>query len=169
MDRLAATKIFLRVAETHSFTAVARELGVGQPAVSKTLAALEQKLRVTLVRRTSRSVNLTRAGQALLDEVRPLIAEVEETFARLSRGDRSPAGIVRVAVAPGFGRLYVVPALRTMRAKYPDISVEIAASDRHANLVEENLDVAVRGGELRGVSALCHRVAIRVAPSATSP
>ena len=158
MDRLAATKIFLRVAETHSFTAVARELGVGQPAVSKTVAALEHELGVTLVRRTSRSVSLTRAGQALLDEVRPLIAEVEETFARLSRGDRSPAGIVRVAVAPGFGRLYVVPAVRTMRAKYPEITVEIAASDRHANLVEENIDLAIRGGELRGVSAVCQRV-----------
>ena len=73
MDRYAALRVFVRVVEKGSFTTVARELGVGQPAVSKTIATLEKELGITLLHRTSRSLAITRAGQALFDDVRPAL------------------------------------------------------------------------------------------------
>jgi LysR family transcriptional regulator for bpeEF and oprC len=158
VDRIEAINVFVRVVEAGSFTAVARELGVGQPAVSKTVAALEKELGVTLLRRTSRSLTITAAGQALLDEVQPLLGELDEAIGRVSRGDRAPSGAVRVAVAPGFGRLYVVPAARALRARYPDITLEVAVSERQVDLVAENVDLAIRAGEMRDTSVVARRI-----------
>jgi LysR family transcriptional regulator for bpeEF and oprC len=158
MDRLGALHVFARVVEAGSFTAVARELGVGQPAVSKTVAALEKELGVTLLRRTSRSLAVTAAGQALFAEVMPLLGELDAAIGRVSRGDRAPTGVVRVGVAPGFGRLYVVPAARALRKRYPEICVELAVSERQVDLVAENIDLAFRAGEMRDGSVVARRV-----------
>jgi LysR family transcriptional regulator for bpeEF and oprC len=158
MDRLEALQVFARVVEAGSFTAVARELGVGQPAVSKTIAALERALGVMLLRRTSRSLAITAAGQALFDEARPLLVELDDAIRRVGRGDRARSGNVRVAVAPGFGRIYVVPAARALRTRYPEISLEVAVSERHVDLVSENIDLAIRAGDMRDGSALAQRI-----------
>ncbi|WP_437528412.1 LysR family transcriptional regulator [Sorangium sp. So ce726] len=158
MDRLDAIKTLLRVVETRSFSVPARELGVGQPAVSKTIARLEEELGLRLVGRTTRHVSATPAGQRLVDEVGPLVRALDERIARLARGDRAPSGTVRIAVAPGFGRACVVPLLRALRAEHPGVSVELAVSDRLADLVADNIDLAVRAGALGDSGHVARRV-----------
>src|SRR5712671_2521311 len=111
MDRLAAIGIFVRVVESGSFSAVARELGVGQPTVSKQIASLEAHLGAQLLMRTSRKVALTDAGRDFFESASKLIADLDAAESRIGRGLRSPSGRVRVSVAPGFGALYIVPRL----------------------------------------------------------
>ena len=159
MDRLDAIKTLLRVVETGSFSEPARELGVGQPAVSKTIARLEETLGLRLVGRTTRHVSATPAGQRLVDELGPLVRALDECIARFVRGDRAPSGTVRIAVAPGFGRACVVPIIRALRVEHPGVSVELAVSDRVADLVAENIDLAIRSGALGNSSHIAKRVA----------
>lgn len=158
VERLDALRVFVRVVETASFSTAARELGVGQPAVSKLVARLEQELGSRLVSRTTRSVSATAAGQRLADEVGPLVRAIDESVARLTRGERAPSGNVRIAVAPGFGRACVVQAVRALRLEHPELSVELAVSDRHVDLVAERIDLAIRAGALTDSSHVARRV-----------
>ena len=103
LDRLDAIKIFVRVVEAGSFSAVAREMNVGQPAISKYVAALEQHLGAQLLLRTSRSHSLTEAGQDFYESAVRLISDLEAVEARVGRNQASPVGVVRVSVAQGFG------------------------------------------------------------------
>ena len=121
MDQFAAIRLFIRVAESGSFSAVAREAGVGQPAVSKQITALETHLGAQLLRRTSRSLSLTEAGQDFYEAAVRLIEDLEAAESRVGRGQTAPSGLVRVTVAPVFGRLYLVPRLAEFFARYPDI------------------------------------------------
>src|SRR6266403_888798 len=111
MDRLDAIKIFVRVVESGSFSAVARELGVGQPTVSKQIASLEAHLGAQLLLRTSRSLALTDAGRDFFESATRLVADLDAAESRIGRGLRAPSGRVRASVAPSFGALYIVPRL----------------------------------------------------------
>ncbi len=148
MDRLDAIKIFVRVVESGSFSAVARELGVGQPAVSKQVASLEAHLGAQLLMRTSRNLSLTEAGRDFYESGARLIGDLEAAESRVGRGQASPSGVVRVTVAHAFSRLYVVPRLPKFFARYPDVGVEMLVSERTSNLVEEGIDLAIRNGTL---------------------
>src|ERR1700726_4714918 len=118
MDRLEGIKIFVRVVESGSFSAVARELGTGQPAISKHVAALEERLGAQLLMRTSRSLSLTEAGRDFYESAVPLISDLEAAESRIGSGQASPSGVVRVTAAPGFSHRYVVPKLPSFRARY---------------------------------------------------
>jgi DNA-binding transcriptional LysR family regulator len=135
MDRLDAIKIFVRVVESGSFSAVARELGVGQPAVSKQVASLEAHLGAQLLMRTSRNLSLTEAGRDFYESGARLIGDLEAAESRVGRGQASPSGVVRVTVAHAFSRLYVVPRLPKFFARYPDVGVEMLVSKRTSNRV----------------------------------
>src|SRR5580692_6681743 len=148
MDQLAAIRIFVRVVERGSFSSVAREAGVGQPAVSKQITALEAHLGAQLLRRTSRSLSLTEAGQEFYESAVRLLEDLEAAESRVGRGQTAPSGLIRVTVAPVFGRLYIVPRLPEFFARYPDISIELTGSGRNINLIEEGVDLAIRNGEL---------------------
>lgn len=158
MDKLDAIRVLLRVVETRSFSVPARELGVGQPTVSKTIARLEEDLGLRLVGRTTRQVSATPAGQRLVDELGPLVRGLDDGIARLTRGERAPTGTVRIAVAPGFGRACVVPVMRALRVEHPGISIELAVADRLADFVTENIDLAVRSGVLGDSNHVVRRV-----------
>ena len=127
MDRLDAIKIFVRVVESGSFSTVARELGMGQPAVSKQVASPEAHLGAQLLMRTSRSLSLTEAGRDFYESAVPLINDLEAAESRIGSGQASPSGVVRVTAAPGFSRLYVVPKLSSFRARHPKV-VEMLVS-----------------------------------------
>jgi DNA-binding transcriptional LysR family regulator len=159
MDQIAAVRMFVRVVESGSFSAVARASGVGQPAVSKQITALETHLGAQLLRRTSRSLSLTEAGQDFYESAVRLIDEWEEARTRVGRGQSSPSGLVRVTVAPVFGRLHVVPLLPAFFARYPDIMVETIVTDRIVNLVEEGIDLAIHNGALADSTAVARRIA----------
>jgi LysR family transcriptional regulator for bpeEF and oprC len=135
MDRLDAIKIFVRVVESGSFSAVARELGVGQPAVSKQVASLEAHLGAQLLMRTSRNLSLTEAGRDFYESGARLIGDLEAAESRVGRGQASPSGVVRVTAAHAFSRLYVVPRLPKFFARYPDVGVEMLVSERTSNRV----------------------------------
>jgi DNA-binding transcriptional LysR family regulator len=160
MDRLDAMRLFVRVVDNGSFTAVAREAGIGQPAVSKQIAALEERLGAQLVRRTSQSMTLTEAGQTFYESAVRLVEEFDAAESLIGRGQSAPSGVVRVSVAPVFGRLCVVPKLSTFFARYPDISIELSASERTVNLVEEGIDLAIRIGDLADSSMIVRKIAM---------
>jgi DNA-binding transcriptional LysR family regulator len=123
------------VVESGSFSAVARELGVGQPAVSKQVASLEAHLGAQLLMRTSRNLSLTEAGRDFYKSGARLIGDLEAAESRVGRGQASPSGVVRVTVAHAFSRLYVVPRLPKFFARYPDVGVEMLVSERTSNRV----------------------------------
>ena len=158
MDRLDAIKIFVRVVESGSFSAVARELGVGQPAVSKQVASLEAHLGAQLLMRTSRNLSLTEAGRDFYESGARLIGDLEAAESRVGRGQASPTGVVRVTAAHAFSRLYVVPRLPKFFARYPDVGVEMLDSDRTSNLVEEGIDLAIRNGALTDSSLVAKKI-----------
>ena len=103
MDRLEGIKIFVRVVESGSFSAVARELGTGQPAISKQVAALEERLGAQLLMRTSRSLSLTEAGRDFYESAVPLISDLEAAESRIGSGQASPSGVVRVTARAPLG------------------------------------------------------------------
>jgi LysR family transcriptional regulator, regulator for bpeEF and oprC len=159
MDHIGVMRVFVRVVESGSFSAVAREAGVGQPAISKQITALETHLGAQLLRRTSRSLSLTEAGQDFYEAAVRLIDDLQAAESRVGKGQTAPSGLVRVTVAPVFGRLYVVPRLHDFFARYPDISVEFIVSDRVINLVEEGIDLAIHNGELTDSTLIVRRIA----------
>ncbi len=158
MDRFEAMRVFVRVVETGSFSAVARELGVGQPAVSKQIAALEARVGAPLVHRTTRSMSITQAGTEFYEAATRILEDLDTTFAQASGCANTPSGLVRATVAPVFGRLYIVPRLRELFRRHPKLSVELVVSDRPVNLVEQNIDVAIRNGHLADSSLIARTI-----------
>lgn len=147
-DRLRAMRLFCRIAETGSFTEVARETGMTQPAVTKVMAALEDHLGTRLLNRTTRSVAMTPEGEVYYAEAQRILEAVEESEARVGKRARAPAGPLRVAVPVAFGRLEVAPRLARFLHAHPLVSVDLLMSDRFIDLVEQGVDVAIRVGPL---------------------
>lgn len=159
MDRIDAFKLFVRVVDVGSFSAVARILGVGQPAISKQIAALEVHLGAQLLQRTSRRLVLTEAGRDFYEAAVRITGDVEAAESRIGRGQIAPSGLVRATVAPVFGRLHVVPRLHEFFARYPEVAVELVVTDRLVNLVEEGLDVAIHNGPLLDSGLIVKKIA----------
>ena len=151
MDLLGAFRVFIRIAETGSFSAVAREMGTTQPAVSRQVAGLETHLSVRLFQRSTRSVVLTEDGRDLLGHARLVVEAVEETEAAMGRRRSSPAGMVRLGSPGVFGRLYIAPRIYRLLARYPDLSVDLSLSDEVVDVVQEGLDLSIRIGEIADV------------------
>lgn len=158
MDRLEAMRLFVRVVETESFTAVARETGQGQPSISKRIGQLEEHLGVRLLNRTTRMLSLTDDGHSYYDHCRRILDDVDEAEAQVGRRRIAPSGMVKLAVPVVFGRLHVVPRLKRFLELYPQVTVELVMNDRFADLVEEAIDVSVRIGNLADTTLVGRRV-----------
>lgn len=169
MDRLDAIQMFMRVVESGSFSTVARQRGIGQPAVSKQIAALEAHLGAQLLRRTSRSLTLTEAGQAFYEAAVRLADDLEAAEASVGHRQASPSGLVRATVAPVFGRLHVVPRLPDFFRRYPEIAVELLVSERFVNLVEEGMDVAIHNGALPDSNLIARKIAATPVVTVATP
>lgn len=157
MDRLEAIRLFVRVVECGSFSAAAREIGLGQPAVSKQISALESYLGASLILRTSRKIHVTEAGQTFYESAIRLVDDFEAAESLVGKGHSSPAGLIRVTAAPVLGRRCVVPLLPRFFEQYPDITIEFSASERHVDMIGEGIDLAIRHGNLEdsGLTARC--------------
>jgi len=168
MDRLSILQTFVAVAETGSFTEAAGRLGLSRAMTSRHVQALEDRLGVKLLQRTTRRVSTTQAGAAYLERARRLLAEFDEAEHEV-RGERaSPRGTLRVNVPVTFGRLHVAAALPSFLDRYPDLAVELTANDRVVDLIEEGYDVAVRIGRLPDSTLVARRIgtiAVRLAAS----
>jgi DNA-binding transcriptional LysR family regulator len=158
MDRLEAIGLFARLVERGSFSAVAREWGIGQPAVSKQIAALEKYLGVQLVLRTSRSVVITDAGQAFYESSKALMEDFDALESSVGVRQQSPRGRIRLTTAPGHGRLSITPLLPAFFQRYPDVSIELSVSDRHVDLVSQGIDLAIRHGSLADSSLTAQKL-----------
>lgn len=158
MDLLAAFRTFIRVAETGSFSAVARELGTTQPSVSRQVTALEEHLGARLIQRTTRRLALTEDGRDLLGHARRVLDSVDEAEGAVGRGHRTPGGLVRIAAPASFGRQYVAPRMWRLLDRYPGLSVELLLSDSVTDLVAQGIDLAIRGGAVGEASLVARRI-----------
>jgi DNA-binding transcriptional LysR family regulator len=158
MDRLQAMQTFVRVVESGSFSAVAREAGATQSAVSKQVAALEAALGARLLNRTTRSLALTEEGERYFEQARRLVAEIVEAEALLRRGQQQLSGWLRVAAAVGFGRIKLLPLVRSFLAEHPDVRIDLKLNDGFVDLIEQGIDVAVRVGTLPDSSLVARRI-----------
>jgi DNA-binding transcriptional LysR family regulator len=145
MDSLNGISMFVQVAETRSFTETGRILGVSSSAVGKSIARMEERLRVRLFHRSTRSITLTAEGALFLERCRRILSEVDAAEAVLSEAAGSPRGRLRVG-APQLVNL-LMPIFDSFMARYPDIDLDIDMSDRMVDVVEEGFDIVIRTGE----------------------
>lgn len=148
MDLTLAMKSFVRVVESGSFSAVARELGSTQPAVSKHIAWLEQRLGSRLMERTTRKLSLTQEALQYYERAKAILEQIDDAERLVRRGRSEITGVLRIACSVGFGRFQVVPRLKTFLATHPQLRIDLRMSDAMADLLEEGIDVAIRIGEL---------------------
>lgn len=143
---LADLDAFVAIARAGGFRRAAALRGVSGSALSHAMRGLEQRLGVRLFHRSSRSVSLTAAGEALLKELEPQFHGIDQAVERLERFRSSPAGRVRVTALRDAARLLVVPKLPAFLAQYPDITVEVTVDDRFVDMVGEGFDAGIRYG-----------------------
>jgi DNA-binding transcriptional LysR family regulator len=146
MDMLHALGKFVRVVETGSFSAVARETNISGSAVTRVVGQLEEHFRLRLFHRTTRHLSLTEDGRDLLDHAHRLLDAAANLEERLGHQSQVPSGLVRVGVRPGAARL-LTPRLRDLLGRYPGLSVEFVVRERFDDLIEDRLDLAIREGQ----------------------
>jgi DNA-binding transcriptional LysR family regulator len=146
-DRLQELTVFVRAAESGSFSRAARELGLSQPSVSRIIGELEARLDVTLLLRTTRRITVTDAGALFLDRAREILAEIEDAE-DAARGLDSLRGIIRLALPVVYGTREIIPRLPKFLRLHPMLRVEMTVSDARQDLVAEGADVAIRLGDL---------------------
>ncbi len=160
MDRIESARIFVRVAEIGNLTAVARQLGLTQPTVSRKLAVLEEHLGARLIQRTTRALSLTEDGKIYYEHCRRLLDAADAAETSVGHRAAAPSGLIRIASSVAFGRLHIVPRLPRLLAVYPDIRVELTTADAYDDLVGTGIDLAVRIGELADTVLVARRVGV---------
>jgi len=158
MDRLYLMTVYVAVAEEESFAGAARRLGMSPPAVTRAIAALEDRLGVKLLNRTTRHVRATEAGERYLDDARRVIAAADEADEAAVGINAQPRGHMTVTAPVLFGRMYVMPGIVDYLQKHPETSVSALFLDRVVNMLEEGVDVGIRIGELSDSSYRALRV-----------
>ena len=158
MDRFDAIEAFIAVAESRGFAPAARKLRLSTSAITRHVAALEERLGVRLLNRTTRAVSLTDAGLRFLQRGQRILADLEEAeqMAESERGE--PLGRLVVSAPQVFGRLHVAPLICEFMIRHPKITAELMLADRMTHLVEDGIDVAVRIGHLTDSSEIARRV-----------
>lgn len=144
MDRLRQIEVFLAVARARSFTAAAQRLAMSRANVTKQITALESRLKVQLLLRTTRRVALTEAGLILLEKAPHLLEEFDAVEAGVQSVSMAPAGIIRVGVPPSFGAAHLVPAVAAFTTQYPGTQVALCLDRGDADLVRDGLDLSLR-------------------------
>ncbi|MDA8445830.1 LysR family transcriptional regulator [Paracidovorax valerianellae] len=158
MDRFDAMQAFARVVEAGSFTKAADTLHMSKTSVTQLVQQLEARLRVKLLNRTTRRVQVTADGAAYYERVVRLLADMDDAETSLSSASAVPRGRLRVDVPSPLARLILVPALPAFHAQYPDLQIDMGVSDRMVDLIGDNVDCVVRGGEPANPSLIARRV-----------
>ena len=159
MDRLAAMEAFVLVVDTGSFSAAARRLNLGQPAVSKMVAQLEDRLGVKLLVRTTRGLTATEAGLNYYERARRSIEEADEAELAARGADSGLMGRLRICAAVTFARIHLMPHLPEFLARHPELEMDVVLDDRNIDLVQEGIDVALRMGRLVDSTLTARRIA----------
>jgi DNA-binding transcriptional LysR family regulator len=158
MDRFDAMQAFARVVEAGSFTKAAETLHMSKTTVTQLVQQLEARLRVKLLNRTTRKVNVTADGAIYYERVIKLLADMDDAETSLSGASLLPKGRLRVDVPSPLASLILIPALPEFHRRYPDIQIDMGVSDRIVDIIDENVDCVVRGGELLDQSLIARRV-----------
>jgi DNA-binding transcriptional LysR family regulator len=158
MDRFDAMQAFARVVETGSFTKAAVSLHMSKTSVTQLVQQLEARLRVRLLNRTTRKVNVTADGAAYYQRVIRLLDDMDDAETSLSHAATQPRGRLRIDVPSPLARLLLIPALADFYARYPDIQLDLGASDRVVDIISENVDCVLRGGEVTEQSMVARHV-----------
>jgi len=148
IDSFSDLAFFALLMRQGSLAAAAQQMGVTPPAVSKRLAALERRLGVRLLHRTTRRISLTPEGETYLVEGARVLAELEALERKVAGSRAVPKGLLRVNATLGFGRQHMAPALSGFARAYPEVELQLHLSDRPANIVEQGFDLQIRFGEL---------------------
>ena len=158
MDRLDAMQVFVRVVESGSFSAVARERSTTQSTISKQVAGLEDYLGVKLLSRTTRALSLTEGGERYFEEARRLVAEFGAAEELVRRGTRHLTGWLRVATSVGYGRRVLMPRVKGFLDANPAVRIDLNLNDGFIDLIESGIDVAIRLGDLSDSSLIARRI-----------
>ena len=158
-DSIQEMAVFARVVGAGSLSAAARELGLSPALVSRRLAALETRLGVRLINRTTRSLHLTDDGATYYEACARVLADIEEADATVSAGRVEPRGTLRVALPASFGLQHIAPLVPRFAERYPQIQLALSLSDRTVNLIEEGFDLAVRIAHLEDSSLTARKLA----------
>jgi len=158
MDRFDAMQAFVRVVETGSFTKAALTMHMSKTTVTQLVQQLEARLRVKLLNRTTRQVHVTADGAAYYERAVRLLVDLDDAETSLSSATASPRGRLRVDVPSPVARMLLVPAFPDFHARYPDIQIEMGVSDRMVDLIGDNIDCVIRGGEVTVQSLIARHV-----------
>lgn len=158
MDQLTGMRTFVKLADLQSFTRTADSLGLSRSVVSAQLAELERHLGTRLVNRTTRRLGLTADGVEYLEHCRRILAQVDTADETMRRTRERPQGRLRVDVPEAFGRYLLIPALPRFTERYPDLQLEVQLNDRVVDLIEEQVEVAVRVGTVRSANLIARRI-----------
>jgi len=159
MDRLKQIESFVAVATKGSLTAAAGTEGVAPAVIGRRIDALEERLGVKLLLRTTRRISLTHEGSAFLEDCQRILAEMANAEASVSAGGIKASGHLRITAPAGFGRRHVAPLVPSFLALHPDVSVSLNLSDRVVDIVNEGFDCAVRVGDMPDSSLVSVRLA----------
>ncbi|KJF93656.1 LysR family transcriptional regulator [Photobacterium angustum] len=158
MDQLGAMRAFIRVVQTGSFSATAREQNTTQATISKKIAALEHKLEGKLLTRSSRDLALTEVGAEYYERCVAIISELDEAESNVRAHRALPQGLIKIAAPITFGNIFIAPIISEFLARYPDISVDLTLSDKHVDIISEGVDVAIRARELEDSSLIARHL-----------
>lgn len=159
MDRFQAMATFIRVVDTGSFSAAARQLNVGQPAVSKIVAQLESRLQTRLLTRSTHGLTPTEAGQRYYERAQAALQEADEAELAARGAGKGLSGKLRISAATTFARLHIIPHLPAFLEEHPELEVDVILDDRVIDLIAEGIDVSLRMGNLPDSGVVARKLA----------
>ncbi len=159
MDKFSEMSAFISVVETGGFSAAARKTGESQSTISKAVNALEKRLGVALLHRSTRKVTLTDQGRKYYERTKPLLDEILVADSELTSSVQDVSGLVRIAAPSTFGRLHVLPLLAELLSRYPGLRVDLVLSDALRDMVDDRIDLAIRVSQINDPDSVVRRVA----------
>ena len=159
MNKFGEMSAFISVVETGGFSAAARKTGESQSAISKAVNALEKRLGVALLHRSTRKVTLTDQGRKYYERTKPLLDEILVADSELTSSVRDVSGLIRIAAPSTFGRLHVLPLLAELLSRYPGLRVDLVLSDALRDMVDDRIDLAIRVSQVNDPDSVVRRVA----------
>lgn len=158
MDKLRSLEIFIATCDSGNFAAAARSCSTDPSTVSKAISRLEAQLGLTLFQRSTRQLRITTAGQRYADTVRKLLQDLDSCEDELRHLNESPSGTLRINSAVCYGHLYLRPLLQAFCQRYPEIKLEIEINDFHVDIIENDIDVALRTGFVKDSRLVARRL-----------
>jgi LysR family transcriptional regulator, regulator for bpeEF and oprC len=159
MDQIQSMRVFARVVETGSFTRAAESLDMPKGSATKLVQQLETRLKVKLLNRTTRRVTVTPDGAAYYERASRLLNDLDEMESAMTLAQGKPGGRLRVDVGSSVASQIIIPALPDFYRRYPDIQLDLGVGDRPVDLISDNVDCVIRGGELTEQSLVARRIA----------